>query len=51
MTADAGVERLRAAKPKLEIVLGDDEIADEPAKVGAEKTAAVTAKKAAGAPR
>jgi len=48
----AGVERLRAAKPKLEIVLGDDEMADEPAKAGAEKTAAVTAKKAAaGAPR
>ena len=46
----AGVERLRAARPKLEIVLGDDEIADAPAAADSGKAAAGAAKKTPAAP-
>ena len=46
----AGVERLRGAKPRLEIVLGDDEIADAPAPAGPGKTVASAAKKEPAAP-
>ena len=48
----AGVERLRASRPKLEIVLGDDEVGGEDASAGSGKAPAGAAKRrpATGAP-